>query len=64
VIADIVAQPSSAMAVSNRSKQRGKPLVSYRINRQVSGWIPPPQMIRAFGAHCQQPTYAAQQRAA
>jgi hypothetical protein len=31
-----------------------KPLVSYRINRQLSGWIPPPLMIRAFGAHCQQ----------
>jgi hypothetical protein len=29
-----------------------KPLVSYRINRQLSGWIPPPLMIRAFGAHC------------
>jgi hypothetical protein len=30
-----------------------EPLVSYRINRQVSGWILPPLMIRAFGAHCQ-----------
>jgi hypothetical protein len=29
-----------------------KPLVSYQINRQLSGWIPPPLMIRAFGAHC------------
>jgi hypothetical protein len=29
-----------------------KPLVSYRINRQLSGWILPPLMIRAFGAHC------------
>jgi hypothetical protein len=28
-----------------------KPLVSYRINRQLSGWILPPLMIRAFGAH-------------
>src|SRR5215472_8265508 len=26
-----------------------KPLVSYQINRQVSGWIPPPLVIRAFG---------------
>jgi hypothetical protein len=33
-----------------------EPLVSYRINRQLSGWIPPPLMIRAFGAHCQQRT--------
>jgi hypothetical protein len=38
-----------------------KPLVSYRINRQLSGWIPPPLMIRAFGAHCQNRTDAPQQ---
>jgi hypothetical protein len=38
-----------------------KPLVSYRINRQLSGWIPPPLMIRAFGAHCQKLTRAVQQ---
>jgi hypothetical protein len=38
-----------------------KPLVSYRINRQLSGWIPPPLMIRAFGAHCQYRTRALQQ---
>jgi hypothetical protein len=38
-----------------------KPLVSYRINRQLSGWILPPLMIRAFGAHCHEPTYAVQQ---
>ena len=29
-----------------------KPLVSYQINRQLSGWNPPPLVIRAFGAHC------------
>ncbi len=28
--------------------------VSYRINRQLSGWILPPLMIRAFEAHCHQ----------
>ena len=28
-----------------------KPLVSYRINRQLSGWNLPPQVMRAFGAH-------------
>jgi hypothetical protein len=39
-----------------------KPLVSYRINRQLSGWIPPPLMIRAFGAHCQNRTHAPQQK--
>jgi hypothetical protein len=33
-----------------------EPLVSYRINRQLSGWILPPLMIRAFGAHCHLPT--------
>jgi hypothetical protein len=38
-----------------------KPLVSYRINRQLSGWILPPLMIRAFGAHWHKPTYAVQQ---
>jgi hypothetical protein len=30
-----------------------EPLVSYRINRQLSGWNLPPLMIRAFGAHGQ-----------
>ena len=33
-----------------------EPLVSYQINRQLSGWNLPPLVIRAFGAHCQQPT--------
>jgi hypothetical protein len=33
-----------------------EPLVSYRINRQLSGWNLPPLMIRAFGAHCQEET--------
>ena len=33
-----------------------EPLVSYRINRQLSGWNLPPLMIRAFGAHGQQAT--------
>ncbi len=28
-----------------------EPLVSYQINRQLSGWILPPLVIRAFGAH-------------
>ena len=30
-----------------------EPLVSYQINRQLSGWNLPPLVIRAFGAHCQ-----------
>jgi hypothetical protein len=33
-----------------------EPLVSYQINRQLSGWIPPPLVIRAFGAHCHEQT--------
>ena len=33
-----------------------EPLVSYRINRQLSEWNLPPLMIRAFGAHCHNPT--------
>jgi hypothetical protein len=33
-----------------------EPLVSYQINRQLSGWNLPPLVIRAFGAHCQQET--------
>jgi hypothetical protein len=40
-----------------------EPLVSYQINRQLSGWNLPPLVIRAFGAHCQQETYAPQQTA-
>ena len=34
-----------------------KPLVSYRIDQQLSGWILPPLMIRAFEAHHQVTTY-------
>src|SRR5450631_193849 len=33
-----------------------EPLVSYQINRQLSGWNLPPLVIRAFGAHYQQET--------
>jgi hypothetical protein len=33
-----------------------EPLVSYQINRQLSGWNLPPLVIRAFGAHCHKPT--------
>jgi hypothetical protein len=38
-----------------------EPLVSYRINRQLSVWNLPPPVMRAFGALCQEPTYAVQQ---
>src|SRR5262245_13503773 len=36
-------------------------LVSFRTYRQLSGWSPPPLVIRAFRAHCQLPTHAPQQ---
>src|ERR1700726_89544 len=56
--------PPDRSAAHRRPLSRGsnpcgyphKPLVSYRITRQLSGWIPPPLMIRAFGAHCHNPT--------
>ena len=41
-----------------------EPLVSYQINRQLSGWNLPPLVIRAFGAHCQSRHFAPQQLAA
>src|SRR5258708_5858269 len=33
-------------------------LVSYQINRQLSGWSLPSLVIRAFGPHCQERTCA------
>jgi hypothetical protein len=42
---------------SSPSGHPAEPLVSYQINRQFTGWILPPQVIRAFGAHCQEQTY-------
>ena len=41
---------------SSPSGYPAEPLASYQINRQLSGWILPPPMIRAFGAHCQHAT--------
>jgi hypothetical protein len=37
---------------SRPSGHPAEPLVSYQINRQLSGWIPPPLVIRAFRSHC------------
>jgi hypothetical protein len=34
-----------------------KPLVSYQINRQLSGRNPPPLVTRAFGAHQNEPNF-------
>ena len=42
---------------SNPPGRPHEPLVSYRINRQLSGWILPPLMIRTFGAHCHEETF-------
>ena len=61
--------PPDRSAAHRRPLSRGsnpcgyphEPLVSYRINRQLSGWILPPLIIRAFGAHCQNRTLAVQQ---
>src|ERR1700736_3741625 len=58
--------PPDRSAAHRRPLSRGsnprscphEPLVSYRINRQLSGWILPPPMIRAFGAHCHERTHA------
>ena len=36
---------------SSPSGRPAEPLVSFQINRQLSGWNFPPLMIRAFGAH-------------
>ena len=52
--------PPDCSAAHRRPLSRGsnpcgyphEPLVSYRINRQLSGWILPPLVIHAFGAHC------------
>ena len=63
--------PPDRSAAHRRPLSRGsnpcgyphKPLVSYRINRQLSGWNLPPLMIRALGAHCQDRTHALQQTA-
>src|ERR1700682_3894861 len=44
---------------SSPSGSPAEPLVSYQINRQLSGWNLPPLMIRAFGAHCHEQTLTA-----
>ena len=41
---------------SSPSGYPAEPLVSYQINRQLSGWNLPPLVIPAFGAHCQEET--------
>ena len=52
-------RPAGSLSRPRRPLSRGsgpvshpaKPLVSYQINRQLSGWNLPPLATRAFGAH-------------
>jgi hypothetical protein len=54
-------RPAGSLSRPRRPLSRGsspsgypaEPLVSFQINRQLSGWNPPPLVIRAFGAHDQ-----------
>ena len=54
-------RPAGSLSRPRRPLSRGsspashpvEPLVSFQINRQLSGWNLPPLMIRAFGAHGQ-----------
>ena len=63
--ASLVLRPAGSLSRPGRPLSRGfspagyptKPLVSYRTYRQLSVWNPPPLVIRAFGAHCQQRTF-------
>jgi hypothetical protein len=56
VTARRIAQPPKVTFVTRLQPSRlpAKPLVSFRTYRQFSGWNPPPQVFRAFGAHCQE----------
>ena len=69
--ASLTLRPAGSLNRLKRPLSRGsspasylaEPLVSYQINRQLSGWNLPPLVIRAFGAHCQGRTHAPQQTA-
>ena len=58
--ASLTLRPAGLLSRLKRPLSRGsspsgypaEPLVSFQINRQLSGWNLPPLMIRAFGAHC------------
>jgi hypothetical protein len=68
--ASLTLRPAGLLSRLKRPLSRGsspsgypaEPLVSYQINRQLSGWNLPPLVIRAFGAHCQDLTHAPQQK--
>ena len=58
--ASLALRPAGSLDRPRRPLSRGfetdsyptAPLVSYQINRQLSGWYLPPLVFRAFGAHC------------
>ncbi len=58
--ASLALRPAGSLDRPRRPLSRGfettsyptAPLVSYQINRQLSGWFLPPLVFRAFGAHC------------
>jgi hypothetical protein len=62
--ASLTLRPAGLLSRLKRPLSRGsspsgypaEPLVSYQINRQLSGWNLPPLVIRAFGAHCHEQT--------
>ena len=68
--ASLALRPAGSLSRPRRPLSRGsdpasyptKPLASFRTYRQLSGWNPPPLMIRAFGAHCQKLPSATQHR--
>ena len=57
--ASLTLRPARSLSRPRRPLSRGssssgypaEPLVSFQINRQLSGWNLPPLIIRAFGAH-------------
>ena len=63
--ASLTLRPARLLNCLKRPLSRGsspagyptEPLVSYQINRQLSGWNLPPLVIRAFGAHCHEETW-------
>ena len=65
--ASLALRPAGSLSRPRRPLSRGsspasyptKPPASFRTYRQLSGWNPPPLMIRAFRAHCQFLTGAA-----
>jgi hypothetical protein len=67
--ASLALRPAGSLSCPRQPLSRGsnprscphEPLVSYRINRQLSEWNLPPLMVRALGAHCQNRTHAPQQ---